>query len=138
MIALRRLALACLTCAWFAALSPTGWRPAVAAEPADLSGTWTWTWNDPTGTLHRHVLEVEGVGPDLAARERFDDEEPVKASEVKFDGKNVRLTVVRGDRESQYRGVLADPNTINGTVTVKQREEKNDYPWKATRRVQPK
>jgi hypothetical protein len=112
--------------------------PSRAAEPNDLSGTWVWSWKDAAGATHRHVLEVEGTGADLAARERFDDQEPVKATELKRDGKQVRLVVVRGDRRSEYSGVLADATTINGTVTVKQGEQTNDYPWKATRRQPPK
>lgn len=111
---------------------------ALAADAPDLSGTWVWTWKDPAGQTHRHVLEIEGVGGKLAARERFDDEAPVKAAELQRDGKNVRLTVVRGDHRAEYSGVLADPNTINGTVTIKQGEKTTDYSWKATRPQPPK
>ncbi|MDR3635510.1 MAG: hypothetical protein P4L84_17020 [Isosphaeraceae bacterium] len=112
--------------------------PSRADGPTDLSGTWSWTWTDAAGRLHRHVLEVEGIGSVLAARERFDDQDPVKVSDVKREGKNVRLTAVRGDRRAEYRGVLADASTINGTVSVKEGEQTTDYPWKATRGEAPK
>ena len=130
MVALRRIV---VVCAAFSLLAFTG-----AADTSDLSGTWVWTWKDAAGQEHRHVLEVEGVGADLAARERFDDEEPVKASNLKRDGKKVRLTVVRGDRHADYSGVLADANTINGTVTVKQGDQMHEYPWKAMRQQPPR
>lgn len=109
-----------------------------ASEELDLSGTWVWTWSDAAGRTHRHVLEVEGTGADLAARERFDDEAPIKATELRRDSKKVRLTIVRGDHRAEYSGVLADSNTINGTVTIKQGDKMNDYPWRAQRQQKPR
>lgn len=108
-----------------------------ADEPPKLDGTWTWTWKDPQGATHRHVLEVEGVGKKLAARERFDALPPVPASGLKLDGKNIQFTVVRGDKRADYRGVLDDPDTINGKVSIKQDGDLNEYLWKATREKPP-
>lgn len=112
--------------------------PCAAADPPDISGTWTWAWKDANGRMHRHVLEVEGKGTRLAARERFDDLEPVKASALKLDGAKIQMTVIRGHHRAEYSGVVVDAKTINGQVTVEQAGEKNDYPWKATREAAPK
>ena len=60
--------------------------PARAAEPPKLAGTWTWTWKDRIGETHRHILEVEGVGTKLAARELFDDQPAVAVSNLTLDG----------------------------------------------------
>jgi len=48
-----------------------------AANVSKLAGAWTWWWKDQSGRTHRHLLEVEGIGTKLAARERFDDQSPV-------------------------------------------------------------
>lgn len=112
--------------------------PTFAADPPDISGTWTWSWKDAAGRTHRHVLEVEGKGSRLAARERANDLEPVKASAIKLNGTKIQLTVVRGDHRAEYSGVVVEGNTINGRVTVEQDGTTNDYPWKATRETAPR
>jgi hypothetical protein len=86
---------------------------------------------------HRHVLEVEGTGAKLAARERFDDEPPVKVADLSFREKNVRFTVVRGKHRAAYSGVLADADSINGTVTVTDEGESHEWVWKAKRKPAP-
>src|SRR5436305_2604550 len=79
--------------------------PATAADDAaKLAGTWTWMWKDAEGETHRHVLEVEGTGNKLSARERFDDQEPVKVIDLKVAGKKVNFTVIRGQRTAVYSG----------------------------------
>src|SRR5262249_36895009 len=40
-----------------------------AADMPKLAGNWTWSWNDAAGETHRHILEIEGLGEKLAARE---------------------------------------------------------------------
>jgi hypothetical protein len=104
---------------------------------SDLAGTWTWSWKDPAGVTHRHILEVEGIDTRLAAREQFDGLEPVPAREIRRDGKSFRFTVVRGDRRADYQGVMADRNTINGTVKVTANGETIEDPWEATRKKVP-
>jgi hypothetical protein len=105
-----------------------------ADDVSNLAGTWTWSWKDPAGVTHRHLLEVEGIDTKLAARERFDDLEPVPVREIRRDGKSLRFTVVRGDRRADYYGIMADPNTINGTVKVTAMGETTEDRWEATRK----
>jgi hypothetical protein len=105
-----------------------------AADVPKLAGNWTWSWKDPAGATHRHILEVEGVGAKLAARERFDDLPAVRVADLKLDGKDVRFSVVRDQRRADYRGVVdGDGATINGTVTVTSDGESNEFVWKAAR-----
>lgn len=104
------------------------------SEVPKLAGTWTWTWKDREGTTHRHVMEVEGTGTKVAARETFDDQEQVRVSDLKLDGNSVRFTVVRDGRKADYSGKVADADHINGTVTTKTGDDSNEFPWKAERR----
>ena len=90
-------------------------------------------WKDPAGQAHRHVLEVEGVDKALAAREIFDDEAPVKANGLAFDGKSLKFTVSRGDRRADYTGKL-DGDTIRGTVNTSSNGQASEFTWKAERR----
>jgi hypothetical protein len=100
----------------------------------DLAGTWTWEWKDGQGETHRHVLEVEGKGSTLSARERFDDQEAVKVSDLKQDGKKVTFSVLRGDRRASYSGTVETADTINGKVTVStEGGQPNEYGWTARR-----
>lgn len=106
---------------------------ALATEP-DIAGTWTWKWKDAQNETHRHVLEVKGQGATLSARERFDDQEAVKVTDLKIKGKKVTFTVLRGNRRSAYSGELASEKTINGDVTVTvEGEPANEYGWTASR-----
>lgn len=98
-----------------------------------LAGQWTWTWKDRNGEEHRHYLEVEGAGTKLAARERFDDLDPVRVSDLKLEGKKLRFSVVRDKKRADYNGVVADSETINGTVTVTFEEQATEFEWKAKR-----
>jgi hypothetical protein len=102
-----------------------------------LAGSWTWTWNDREGKVHTHTLEVEGVGKALAAREVFDDQPPVKVTNLTFDGTTVKFTVVRGQRRADYNGKMADQDTIQGTVTTTATGETDEYTWKAVRKKEP-
>ena len=74
------------------------------------------------------------------SRNSSDDLPPVAVSNLTRDGKKVRFTVVRGDHRADYSGVVADADTINGTVTVKEKDdgESDEFVWKATRQTQPK
>jgi hypothetical protein len=129
--------------AMFALLAPvavtaggltTGAAPPQTPGVSKLAGSWTWTWKDPTNRTHQHVLEVEGIGKALSAREIFDDEPAVRVAPLEFDGKAVHFTVVRGQRKAEYDGRLDDGDTINGTVKTSTGEDHGAYPWKATRR----
>lgn len=104
------------------------------SEPAKLEGTWTWSWKDRDGKTHQHTLTVEGQGTKLAAREIFDDEEPVRVNPLKLDGRSVRFTVVRGDRKSEYSGEVTDADHIKGTVVVTVNGQANEFEWKAERK----
>jgi hypothetical protein len=116
------------------------WSPGQKSDVSPLAGTWTWSWKDPEGKTHKHVLEVEGVDRALAAREIFDDEQPVKATGLRFDGKTVKFTVVRGERKADYTGKLDGKDKINGTVTTSAGTtgQTNEFVWKAERRKVPK
>ncbi|MHC5538616.1 hypothetical protein ACYOEI_10370 [Singulisphaera rosea] len=102
-----------------------------AADIPKLAGSWTWTWKDRNGEEHRHVLEVEGMGTKLAARERFDDEKAVKVEGLKLEGKSLRFAVVRDGKRADYSGVVADSSTINGTVLVTLDGQATEHVWKA-------
>ncbi|GAC1451358.1 MAG: hypothetical protein NVSMB9_36300 [Isosphaeraceae bacterium] len=99
-----------------------------------IAGTWTWTWDDPTGKTHRHVLEVEGTGTKLAAREIFDEQQPVKVANLTLDARAIKFSVVRGDRKADYSGKVADSDHINGTVLVTADGATTEFVWKAERR----
>jgi hypothetical protein len=105
-----------------------------SADEPKLAGTWTWTWKDGTGNTHRHILEVEGVGKTLAAREIFDDQAPVRVTNLKLNGQSVQFTVVRGERRADYSGKVDGPDTINGTVTTTAMGQTSEFVWKAERR----
>jgi hypothetical protein len=105
-----------------------------ADEAPNLAGTWIWSWKDPEGGTHRHVLEVEGIGGKLAAREQFDNLAPVPALDLQLMGKTVRFTVVRGERRADYQGVMADRDTINGKVKVTSEGQTTEDLWEATRK----
>src|ERR1700736_4501343 len=87
-------------------LSLLGLAAAVADDNVNLIGTWTWSWKGPQGEMHRHVLEVEGRGRRLAARERVDDMQPVRVADLKVVGKKVNFSVRRDDRVATYFGTL--------------------------------
>jgi hypothetical protein len=108
-----------------------------ADEPPKLAGTWTWSWKDPAGETHRHLLEVEGLGTKLAARERFDELEPVAVRDLRLDGKSIHFTVVRGDRRADYDGIVAKADTINGLVKITTKGETVEYPWTSTLKPSP-
>jgi hypothetical protein len=108
--------------------------PVLADEPVDLAGTWTWSWKDGQGETHRHVLEVEGSGTKLSARERFDDLAAVKINDLKVVDKKINFSVLRGDRRALYEGTIASADTINGKVIVTQEGgQENEFGWTATR-----
>jgi hypothetical protein len=115
--------------------SPT--RARAADDLPNLAGNWTWSWKDPAGVTHRHLMEVEGVGAKLAASERFDDLMPVPVRDLQLDGKSLRFTVIRGDRRADYHGIVADRDTINGTVKVTAMGETTEDRWEATRKKLP-
>jgi hypothetical protein len=102
-----------------------------------LAGNWTWSWKGPAGETHRHLLEVEGIGTKLAARERFDDLESVPVRDLQLVGKSLRFSVVRGDRRADYSGIVADRDTINGIVKVTVMDETTEFPWEAARKKVP-
>lgn len=121
------------------ALSLAG--PAPADEPAAtptgadrLIGTWTWSWKDRDNNTHRHVLTVVGSEGKVTARERFDDEVPVKVNDLKVKDDRVTFFILRGDRRAAYTGKFADADTINGDVRVTgPGNEDQEYGWTAKR-----
>ncbi len=106
-----------------------------ADEAPGVAGTWTWSWKDPAGLTHRHVLEVEGLGTKLAARERFDDLEPVPVQDLRLVGKTLSFHVIRGARRADYKGAVTADDTIRGTVTVTSQGQSNEDLWEARRKV---
>jgi hypothetical protein len=126
-----------LTLSLLMAAGPSLLTTAGAADDLpNLAGNWTWSWKDPSGKTHRHLLEVEGIGAKLAARERFDDLEPIPVRDLRLDGKTLQFSVVRGDRRADYRGIVADRDTINGTVKVTANGESSEDRWEASRKPQ--
>ena len=116
------------------AVTAVGRSPGQDTATPKLAGNWTWTWKDALGQTHRHVLEVEGVGTKLAARELFDGQPAVPASNLKLDGKTIRFTVVRDQRKADYNGKVADADLINGTVSVSSGGgQPEEFVWKAER-----
>lgn len=105
-----------------------------ADEPMAMAGTWRWKWTDGEGVVHHHVLEVEGKGKTLSARERFDEEKPVKITDLKIDGKAVTFSVLRGAHRAEYKGKFKSADHIDGTVGVSEAEEPvEEYGWSADR-----
>ena len=102
-----------------------------AATPEDLVGRWTWSWMDDQGVTHHHVLEVEGSGDKIAARERFDDQEPIKVTDLKVVEDKVTFSTKRGERHSLYSGTLKDDEVINGMVEVSVEGQPQSFPWTA-------
>lgn len=126
-----RFALAILAAS---SLTAAGRSTAETTEPTKLAGTWVWTWKDRIGETHKHILEVEGVGTELAARELFDDQPSVKVGNLTYDGASVRFTVVRDKRTAQYIGKVVDSDHIDGRVTVTSDGQSEEFGWKAERR----
>lgn len=123
---------------WLVALSllPISLVTSGATRDADvpkLAGTWNWTWKDKDGHTHRHILEIEGVGNKLAARERFDELPAVAVTNLSLQGKDIRFVVIRGDHRADYAGVVTDRNTINGKVKVTDDGETTEFVWMAKR-----
>lgn len=105
-----------------------------ADDVPSLVGTWTWSWKDANGDTHKHVLEVEGKGAQLSARERFDQGASVKVNDLKAAGKQVSFSVLRGDRRASYSGMITDRDTINGKVTITaEGGQPTEYGWTAKR-----
>jgi len=105
-----------------------------AEDDASLAGTWTWSWKDGDGETHRHVLEVEGKGANLSARERFDQLAPVKVNNLKVVGKKVNFSVLRGDWRANYEGSLSSADTIDGKVTITgEGGQPTEFGWTAKR-----
>jgi hypothetical protein len=107
--------------------------PSRGADLPKLAGTWNWTWSDKDGHTHRHILEIEGIGNKIAARERFDQLPPVAVTDLKLEGKDIRFAVIRGDHRADYAGVVTDRDTINGKVKVTDDGETTEFVWTAKR-----
>jgi hypothetical protein len=103
-----------------------------------LVGTWSWTWKDAAGATHKHVLEVEGSGEKLSARERFDDEEPVKVTDLKLTDKKVTFSVSRDKRQASYSGTLKSADLIEGLVNASTGGQTNEFGWEARREAAKK
>lgn len=102
-------------------------------KPASLVGTWRWSWKDADGVTHKHALEVEGTGDKLAAREVYDDQEPIKVTDLKRNGKKVTFSVLRGKRQSNYTGELKADDRIEGTVNVTVEGQNSEFGWESKR-----
>lgn len=105
-----------------------------AARPGDadvLVGSWSWGYKDGQGVMHKHVLEVEGTGDKIAARERMDEESPVKVTDLKVTGKMVSFSVLRSKRRAAYSGTLKGKDLIEGQVTVSDDGQSQEYGWEA-------
>jgi hypothetical protein len=103
-------------------------------KPMNMAGTWRWKWTDAKGTVHHHVLEVEGEGKTLSARERFDDGQPVKVNDLAIDGKTVTFSVTRGALHAAYKGKFKSADHIDGTVNTTNAEEPvEEFGWSADR-----
>jgi hypothetical protein len=108
--------------------------PASSDDKADaVVGTWTWSWKDAEGVTHKHTLEVEGTGDKLAARETYDELEPIKVTDLKRTGKTVTFSVLRGKRQSSYSGELKESDRIEGKVNVTIEGQTSEYGWEAKR-----
>ncbi len=126
----RRLALGIALGALLAGPAPT---PA-ADDPPKVAGSWSWKWKDAQGETHRHVLEVEGAGDKITARERFDDEAAVKVDDFKLDGKKISFAVTRKGRHADYKGTVDSADTINGVVVVVlEGGQPSEFGWTANR-----
>ena len=102
------------------------------AEDAEaLVGSWSWSYKDGQGVTHKHVLEVEGTGEKVAARERMDEEEAIKVTDLKVKDKAVTFTVVRGKRRAAYNGKLKGGDKLEGQVTVTTEGQGQEYGWEA-------
>jgi len=108
--------------------------PAVDDKPMTMAGTWRWKWTDAEGVVHHHVLEVEGEGQTLSARERFDEEKPVKVNDLKIDGKTITFSVTRGTHRAAYKGKFKSADHIDGTVGTNDAEDPvEEFGWSADR-----
>ncbi|MDB5350237.1 MAG: hypothetical protein JWN86_1484 [Planctomycetota bacterium] len=98
-----------------------------------LVGSWSWSYKDGQGVMHTHVLEVEGTGDKIAARERMDQKPAVKVTDIKVTGGKVTFTVLRDKHRSSYSGKLKgkSSNLIDGLVTVSDGGQTNEYGWQA-------
>ena len=103
-------------------------------DPPSAVGNWSWTWKDPKGVTHRHVLKVTKAGEGkLAADEVFDEEKPVKADKLVVNGKTVEFLVTRGDKEARYKGTFKGKDVIDGLVYITHEGQATEYAWTAKR-----
>lgn len=104
------------------------------ADDADaLVGSWSWSWKDASEVTHKHVLVVEGSGDKLAARELYDNDEPIKVTDLKRSGNKVTFSVLRGKRRSAYTGTIKAKDLIEGIVNVTTDGQANEFGWEARR-----
>jgi len=109
-------------------------RAPAADDPPKVAGTWSWKWKDAQGETHSHVLEVEGAGDKLAARERYDEEAAVKVDDLKLAGKKISFAVNRKGRHAEYKGTVDSADTINGVVVVvPEGGQPSEFGWTAKR-----
>ncbi len=121
-----------------AALSLAIAAPSHPAGPNDLAGSWTWTWKDGEGKVHKHVLDVESAAGKLAVRERFDDQSSIKVDDLKVKGDDVFFIVKRDGRTAEYNGKLIGGKTINGVVNVVVNGQAQEFQWTAERALPAK
>lgn len=103
--------------------------------PANVSGTWEWTWPDISATKPCR-LEMEQLFQFPQGKVIMDGEE-LPLRDVHLEGEEIRFTV---DREKDGKTVImtfegrARGHTIEGNVDIRGGEKQNKRPWKATRR----
>jgi len=119
-------------------LAFSGFGVALGADVDALVGSWTWSWKDGQGVTHNHVLEVEGAGEKVAAQETFDEEKPVKVTDLKVSGQKVSFSVLRDKRQATYTGTLKGKDLIDGMVTVSNEGQPNEFGWQAKKQADKK
>jgi hypothetical protein len=102
---------------------------ATAAEPTDVSGTWTMTMTTPRGERTSTLVFVQD-GEKLTVTSKSERGESTGAGTI--TGNAIEWSITRetpmGTMSSTYRGTV-EGASMSGTVDMRG----NDVPWKAVR-----